>query len=176
MKQQILHFLLIVILSMAYPFSALGNDNRIIDFNYPQEVSKEALADLDNALKSGDGELTVDALVRYSIAQSGISKDNMPVIVKRLESTIAKEKQPHIKALLYYFEALVYQGYSNRYARWSNRNNPVEETPADVSEWDRRIGQEIPCRARGPQSRGGDITARHHRVQRVGGDLCPDPI
>ncbi len=137
MKQQILHFLLIVILSMAYPFSALGNDNRIIDFNYPQEVSKEALADLDNALKSGDGELTVDALVRYSIAQSGISKDNMPVIVKRLESTIAKEKQPHIKALLYYFEALVYQGYSNRYARWSNRNNPVEETPADVSEWDR---------------------------------------
>ena len=122
---------------MAYPFNALGNDNRIIDFNYPQEVSKEALADLDNALKSGDGELTVDALVRYSIAQSGISKDNMPVIVKRLESTIAKEKQPHIKALLYYFEALVYQGYSNRYARWSNRNNPVEETPADVSEWDR---------------------------------------
>ena len=137
MKQQILQFLLIVILSMAYPFNALGDDNRIIDFNYPQDVSTEALADLDMALKAGNGELTVDALVRYSIAQSGISKDNMPVIVQRLESTIAKEKQPHIKALLYYFEAIVYQGYSNRYARWNNRNNPVEETPADVSEWDR---------------------------------------
>ena len=137
MKQQILHFILIVILSMAFPFNASGDDYRIIDFNYPQEVSKEALADLDNALKAGDGELTVDALVRYSIAQSGISKDNMPEIVKRLESTIAKEKQPHIKALLYYFEAMVYQGYRNRYARRSDRNNPVEEIPADVSEWDR---------------------------------------
>ena len=137
MKQQILHFILIVILSMAFPFNASGDDYRIIDFNYPQEVSKEALADLDNALKAGDGELTVDALVRYSIAQSGISKDNMPEIVKRLESTIAKEKKPHIKALLYYFEAMVYQGYCNRYARRSDRNNPIEEIPADVSEWDR---------------------------------------
>ncbi len=137
MKQQILHFLLIVILSMAFPFNASGDDYRIIDFNYPQEVSKEALADLDNALKAGDGELTVDALVRYSIAQSGISKDNMPDIVKRLESTIAKEKQPHIKALLYYFEALVYKGYCKRFVRRSDRNNPVEEMPADVSEWDR---------------------------------------
>ena len=122
---------------MAFPFNASGDDYRIIDFNYPQDVSEEALADLDIALKAGDGELTVDALVRYSIAQSGISKDNMPEVVKRLESTIAKEKKPHIKALLYYFEALVYQGYRNRYARWSDRNNPVEETPADVSEWDR---------------------------------------
>ena len=137
MKQQILHFILIVILSMAFPFNATGNDNRIIDFNYPQVVSNEALAELDIALKAGDGELTVDALVRYSIAQSGISKDNMPEIVKRLESTIAKEKKPHIKALLYYFEAMVYQGYCNRYARRSDRNNPVEEIPADVSEWDR---------------------------------------
>ena len=34
------------------------------------------------------------------------------------------------------FEAMVYQGYCNRYARRSDRNNPVEEIPADVSEWD----------------------------------------
>ena len=57
---------------MAFPFNSSGNDNRIIDFNYPQVVSNEALAELDIALKAGDGELTVDALVRYSIAQSGI--------------------------------------------------------------------------------------------------------
>ena len=122
---------------MAVPFNSSGKDKKVIDFNYPQDVSKEALTDLDKALKSGDGELTVDALVRYSIAQSGISQDNMPDIVKKLESTIAKEKQPHIKSLLYYFEALVYQGYRDRFARWSDRNNPVEEVPADVSEWDR---------------------------------------
>ena len=121
---------------MAFPFHSSGKD-KVIDFNFPQDVSKNALTDLDKALKTGDGELTVDALVRYGIAESGISQDNMPDIVNRIESVIAKEKQPHIKALLYHLEALVYQGYRDRYARWSDRNNPVEETPADVSEWDR---------------------------------------
>ena len=122
---------------MAFPFNTSGKDKEMIDFNYPQDVSKEALSDLDKALASGNGELTVDALVRYSIAQSGISQDNMADIVSRIEAIIDKEKQPHIKALLYHLEALIYQDYRNRYARWSDRNNPVEETPADVSEWDR---------------------------------------
>ena len=122
---------------MAWPFNSMGKDKKVIDFNYPQDVSKTALADLDKALASGDGQLTVDALVRYSLAQSGISQDNMADITAKLEDVIAKEKKLHIKALLYYFEALVYQGYSNRYARWSDRNNPVEEVPEDVSEWDR---------------------------------------
>ena len=138
MKQMILHFVLIVVLSMAFPFNASGNDNRIIDFNYPQDVSNNALTDLDKALKKGNGEQVVDALVRYSVAQSSISQDNMADIVSRIETVINKEKQPHIKALLYHLEALVYQGYRFRYVRRSDRNNPVEETPADVSEWDRR--------------------------------------
>ena len=121
---------------MAFPFDTFGkDDDHRVDFNYPQDVSKAALSDLDKALAKGDGQLTVDALVRYSIAQSGISQDNMPEIIERLEATIAREKQPHIKALLYYFEALAYQGYRERYSRPS-RNNPVGETPADISEWD----------------------------------------
>ena len=121
---------------MAFPFHSSGS-SKTVDFNFPQDVSKEALSDLEKALKTGNGEQTVDALVRYSIAQSGISQDNMPEIVSRIETVINKEKQPHIRALLYYFEATAYAGYRDRYARWSDRNNPVEETPADVSEWDR---------------------------------------
>ena len=40
------------------------------------------VADIDKALKgSDDGQLLVDALVRYSVAQSGISQDNMADIV-----------------------------------------------------------------------------------------------
>ena len=136
MKQTIIHILTIVLLIMAFPFHSSGN-GKMIDFNFPQDVSKAALIDLDHALKSGDGELTIDALVRYSVAQSGISQDNMPEIINRIETIINKEKQPHIKALLNHLEALIYQGYRDRYARWSDRNNPVEETPADVSEWDR---------------------------------------
>ncbi len=136
MRHAFLYILSVIVLVMVIPLQVLGNDKKIIDFNFPQDVSKLALDDLDKALKSGDGQLTVDALVRYSIAQSGISQDNMPDIIEHIETTITKEKQPHIKALLYYFEALVYQGYhaDNRFS--INRSNPVEETPADISEWD----------------------------------------
>ena len=135
MKQTIIHILSIVLLIMAFPFHSSGN-NRDIDFNFPQDVSNKALADLDKALKSGDGELTIDALVRYGIAQSSLSQDNMADIITRVENAIAKEKQPHLRALLYHLEAMIYQGYRDRYARWSDRNNPVGETPTDYSEWD----------------------------------------
>ena len=137
MKQTIIHILTIVLLFMAFPFHSSGSEKEI-DFNFPQDVSKQALADLDKALKgSDDGQQLVDALVRYSIAQSGISQDNMADIISRIETAAGKDKRPHIRALLYYLEAMVYQGYRERYARWSDRNNPVEETPADISEWDR---------------------------------------
>ena len=118
------------------PFSAWGADKKdIVDFNYPQDVSKAALSDLNTALKTNNGELVVDALVRYSIAQSGISQDNMKPIVERIESTIASEKQPHVKALLSYFEASLFQAYRNRYRSW-DRENPEGELPEDYSEWD----------------------------------------
>lgn len=129
MKRQIIHILFIALVIMAFPFHSLGGE-KVVDFNFPQDVSKEALADIDKALKgSDDGQLLVDALVRYSVAQSGISQDNMADIVSRIEKTAGKEKRPHIRALLYHLEAMVYQGYRNRFARWSDRENPVEEVP-----------------------------------------------
>ena len=156
MKQRFLHILLIVLLVMIYPFQTSGKV-REVDFNYPQDVSKEALADLDKALKVGDGQLTVNALIRYSIAQSGISSDNMPDIVSRIESVINKEKQPHIKALLYHLEAMIYQGYRDRFARWNYRENPVEEVPADIQ--NHRIGRQITCRHRIVEASAGHISA-----------------
>ena len=136
MKQTIILLLSIVLLIMAFPFHSSGN-NREIDFNFPRDVSNEALTDLDKALKSGDGELTIDALVRYGIAKSSVSKDNMADIISRIDAAINSEKRPHIRALLTHLEARVYQGYRDRYARWSDRQNPVDELPADISEWDR---------------------------------------
>ena len=136
MRQKIINILLIALLAMAFPFHTSGNVKQI-DFNYPQDVSKEALADLDKAMKAGDGQETVNALVRYSIAQSGISQENMPKIIDQIETVIKKEKQPHVRALLNYFEALIYNGYCDRYGWGRKRNNPVEEMPTDVTEWDR---------------------------------------
>ena len=135
MKQRLIHILFFLLLAMAFPLHSSGME-KVIDFNYPQDVSKKALADLDKAFKSGDGELTVDALVRYGIAQGAISQENMPDIISHIETAIAKEKRPHFKALLYYFEALVYQSYRERYGGWG-RVNPEDELPTDVSEWNR---------------------------------------
>ena len=136
MKQRIFHIFLIALFIMAIPFHSSGH-KKDVDFNFPKDVKENALADLNKALKSGDGQLTVDALVRYSIAESGISQDNMPDIIEQLEKVINKEKRPEYKALLYLFEAMVYDGYCDRYAQYRGRNNPVEETPTDVSEWSR---------------------------------------
>ena len=120
-----------------FPSWSQGKEKPVVDFNYPQDVSKNAINDLNRALKTGDGQTVVDALVRYSIAQSGISQECMPSIVSRIDSTIALEKKPEIKALLYYLEAEIFKSYSRHYNR-RDRVNPTEEgLPADYTEWDR---------------------------------------
>ncbi|MBR1726813.1 MAG: hypothetical protein IJ724_09245, partial [Muribaculaceae bacterium] len=108
----------------------------MVDFNYPQDVSKTALTDLDKALKGGDGKLVVDAIVRYSLAQSGISQDNMPEIVKRIESSVQQEKRPEYRALLHYFEACVFNAYLERYGLHDRENPDAEIAPDDYTEWD----------------------------------------
>ena len=57
MKKHILYTLLTALLAMAFPFHSSGIV-KPVDFNYPKNVSKEALSDLDKALKDGDGQMT----------------------------------------------------------------------------------------------------------------------
>ena len=103
------------------------------DFNYPKTVSAQAEADLNKALRSADGEKTVDALVRYSIANSLISSDNIGYIMSRIDSVKRIETRPQYKSLLCYFEALVLNNYSQ------NNALPTKEAegarPTDYSEW-----------------------------------------
>ena len=129
--------LLVVAIMGLLPFSLHGAaKDKVVDFNYPQDVSKNALADLDKALKGGDGRLVVDAIVRYSIAQSGISEENMGDIVSRIESTIHKEQRPEYRALLHYFEACVFKAYQEQYGVWDRENPDEEADQNDYSAWD----------------------------------------
>lgn len=134
--RHILTLLVIAIMGLL-PFSLHGAaKDKVVDFNYPQDVSKNALSDLDKALNGGDGRLVVDAIVRYSIAQSGISEENMGDIVSRIESTTQKEQRPEYRALLHYFEACVFKAYQEQYGIW-DRENPDEEVDLnDYSTWD----------------------------------------
>ncbi len=86
------------------------------DFDFPKEVSKIANTDLTAALKANNGQLMIDALVRFGIAESSISKDNLPSIIKKIEQVVAKESRPDYKALLLTLEASVFNSYSEAYA------------------------------------------------------------
>ena len=55
------------------------------DFDFPKEASEKAAADLNKALKTNDASLLIDALVRYGIAESIISPDNLPAIINKME-------------------------------------------------------------------------------------------
>ena len=134
MRKYSLTLIFTIIMSL-FSISAWGKETTV-DFNFPQDVSKNALADLDQALKTGDGEMVVDAIVRHSIAQSGISEDNLAPIVERIETTIASEQRPEIKALLYYFEALVLNEYCNNTDNVHHSATVKDEQPsADFAEW-----------------------------------------
>ena len=99
-----------------------ARDN-VPDFNFPQDVTKQAEADLKTALSKGNGQLLVDALVRSSLAKSSITIENMSEIVDDIDRVARKEKRPDIRALLYHLEARVMHDYTNNFTP-INRRNP----------------------------------------------------
>ena len=105
------------------------------DFDYPQQVSKAALSQLKKAQKTGDGQMLVDALVRFSIAKSKISQESMDTIITEIEKVKKKETRADFKALLNYFEAIVFKSYRNAYGVHDRENAVNEEVKGDYTEW-----------------------------------------
>lgn len=102
------------------------------NFAFPRQVSAEALVQLNKAVKSGDGKTVVDALVRYSLAQSSISKQQMDSIMPRIEQVAQQERRLDIKALLYHLEASVLYSYYNRYG---GQKEIVDTLPSRYERW-----------------------------------------
>ena len=122
-----------LMLLMALCVTTVARDKNVPDFNYPQNVTKQAEADLQKALNSGDGQLLVDAIVRASLAQSQISRDNLPSIINRIEKTAQKEKRSPYSALLRYFQASVLSSYKSAFIS-SYRVNPIGMSDSDKKE------------------------------------------
>lgn len=106
------------------------------DFDFPQQVSKDALRDLKGALKSGDGEMVVDALVRFSIARSSVTRESMDTIVDQIETVVKKEQRTDIKSLLLHLEARLFRSYEQAFGG-RYRENPEGLEAKDYTEWDR---------------------------------------
>ncbi|MBO4721479.1 MAG: carboxypeptidase-like regulatory domain-containing protein [Muribaculaceae bacterium] len=122
--------LLLIFIAVGIVASAMGQG--AADFAFPRKVSAEALTQLDKALKTGDGNAVVDAMIRYSIAQSSISKQSIDTIVPRIEQLAAKEKRADIKALLYHLAARVLGQY---YAKYGAQSQVVDTLPERYELW-----------------------------------------
>ena len=106
-----------------------------LDFAFPKQVSAEAMTQLDKALKSGDGNAVVDAMICYSLAESSISRQSIDTIMPCIEQIAAKEKRSDIKALLYHLAARVLKQYSGRY--WI-QSYDVDTIPERYELWSKR--------------------------------------
>ncbi len=134
--------LIIVLLLLLLPMSIFSRDkdgwtdDHTPDFDYPQTVSKIAVADLDKALGKGDGNAAVGALVRYGLAESMVSPENIKPIMGKIDSTIAKLPGQEHKTLARLVRALVLKSYQQAFAMPSRQQADEAQPASDYSEWD----------------------------------------
>ena len=119
-----------------FSFNAHSQDEP--DFDYPQKVSKDALAQLKKAQKSGDGQMMVDALVRFSIAKGKVSQESMDTVIRQIEDVKKKEKRADYKAILNYLEACVFKDYLDAYGV-HDREDAVDEAVQSVKDLDKIV-------------------------------------
>ena len=110
MKKRIISTLVAVLVMMSAAWA-----QEVPNFAFPQHVTASAMQQLTQALKSGDGTAVVDAMVRYSLAKSCISKQYIDSIMPCIEQLAQRENRPDIKALLYHLEARVLSDYASRF-------------------------------------------------------------
>ena len=103
------------------------------DFKYPDNVKTTALADIKKAEGSGDKMLLLDAVIRYTLAESMTSTDNAPKVFDTIEKYRKQESAPEYAALYALLEAKAYSAYcENAYVRQAQQHDTL---PQDVSEW-----------------------------------------
>ncbi len=112
-----LFFILCILLATFSHTFASNTANDKPDFRFPKTVAREAESDLKRALRQGDGEGVVDALVRYSLAWSSISTENLDDITTRIEQVANGEQRPDIRALLLHLEARVLSAHPDRWRK-----------------------------------------------------------
>lgn len=118
-----------------FPLHSSGKAKGIPDFDYPKTESKNALVDLNKAMKAQDGQKMIDAVIRYSLAEGRITRESLPSIVNKIDSILQIEKRLDYRALLYNIEARVLDDYRDYYGV-RDRRNAQEEVSTDYTEWD----------------------------------------
>lgn len=107
------------------------------DFAFPQRVSKQAEKDLKSAIRDNNGPLTLRALMDYGLAQSLVDTDNLPEILKQMQSLRSDSRiSDASRAMIALLQATVYnQLYSKDRWNYDRRNLPLTPLPQNYDEW-----------------------------------------
>lgn len=115
------------------------------DFAFPKQATKQAEKDLTAALASGDGQATVDALIRYGIAQIAIDEANFPDVIAKVEQVAKDEKSAVTRSLLNLLTGDLYKAYYDQNSYNLDQRTTVADGGSDTTLWS---GQQLQERVR----------------------------
>lgn len=109
------------------------------DFAYPRDVIRDADAALRAAVKSGDSQTQLLALMQKTIAAQSIDEDSLKTSINRVLEYGAKQPTTTAKAFFNIYAAELYQQFYND-NRWTIRRRQLPEgtRPTDIAEWDEK--------------------------------------
>ena len=107
------------------------------DFAFPDKVAADAELRLDKAIRQGDGQEVVNALVCFSLAKNAISPTLLPPVLEQIDSIRQTEKDECVKSILSYLQAKIYNDIYNS-DRWTydRRDVPENISTPDYTQWD----------------------------------------
>ncbi len=109
------------------------------DFAYPATVAKHAGAELERALRSGNDGNLIKAVIQLTMAENMIDRTRAVSMARRIDS-LASISAPVTASILYSLEADLYnQIYQSDRWKYSQRNLPADNIPADPALWDKTM-------------------------------------
>lgn len=134
---KILKTFVIIFFVMMINFSGLGAEPSKPDFAFPKTVSSNAESDLKAAMKAKSGPAIVDALIRYSLAQTAINPDNTDKVVNRLKKVESQVKDSVTVAMIQLLRAGIEHDFSLSFSVWENYGRVLRDVP--VTDWKKVI-------------------------------------
>lgn len=136
--------LIILLMAFGAAIAAFCQKKQAPDFAFPAQVEKTARADLERAVKSGNGPATVDAAVRWSLAKAQVSSDSLPAVIAGIGRITTKINDPAAKAMLNTLLARIYTEIYE-YSRYKIDERPTMASAGDdYNLWSRdRFASEV---------------------------------
>lgn len=137
MMKRLIFSLCAILFSLAAALSAKSAPTTAApEFAYPKKVSERAEKDLRKAIKADDGKAVINALIRLGLAESAISKDNLPAVISRVTTIADNENDDVTRSLLYALLADIYSEiYSESRYIYDQRQIPLSTYPDDIFAW-----------------------------------------